>query len=207
MVWLSTMSKCSTKLAYESLHLGRNQRGITALETSIILIAFVVVASVFAFGVLNTGLMSSEKGNESVQAGLDETSANLALRGGVIATANEGKTAIDTIKFYLTPTVQSTGSSELSGTSTVVTYVDSNISQNCTAGGAGSCSWTANWIIGSGDMIESGERVEMIVTLTGLTPPLGKNTQFTIQVRPSMGAPVVVNKTIPGEVKAVMEIN
>ena len=33
-----------------------NQKGITGLETAIELIAFVVVASVFAFAVLSTGL-------------------------------------------------------------------------------------------------------------------------------------------------------
>ena len=38
-----------------------DQRGITGLETAIVLIAFVVVASVFAFAVLSTGLLSSEK--------------------------------------------------------------------------------------------------------------------------------------------------
>ena len=36
------------------------ERGITGLETAIILIAFVVVASVFAFTVLSTGIFSSE---------------------------------------------------------------------------------------------------------------------------------------------------
>ena len=36
------------------------QEGITRLETAIVLIAFVVVASVFAFAVLSTGLLSSE---------------------------------------------------------------------------------------------------------------------------------------------------
>lgn len=39
----------------------RDQRGITDLETAIVLIAFVVVASVFAFAVLSTGLLASEK--------------------------------------------------------------------------------------------------------------------------------------------------
>ena len=33
-----------------------DERGITGLETAIVLIAFVVVASVFAFAVLSTGL-------------------------------------------------------------------------------------------------------------------------------------------------------
>ena len=186
--------------------LAREQRGVSAIETAIVLIAFMVVATVFTVGVLNTGLLSSEKEAETVQAGMEETSANLTLRGGVIAVANVGKTGIDTIKFTLTPTVESGGSADLSSTSVVVTYVDSQNSQTCTAGGSGDCSWTTNWLIGSGDLVDSGERVEMIVTLSSLTPLLGKNTEFTIQVRPSKGAVVVVNRTIPGEVKAVMEL-
>ena len=44
------------------------------LETAIVLIAFVVVASVFAFAVLNTGLLSSEKSKEAALGGLQETS-------------------------------------------------------------------------------------------------------------------------------------
>ncbi|HIM78888.1 MAG TPA: flagellin, partial [Dehalococcoidia bacterium] len=47
----------------------RDQRGITGLETAIVLIAFVVVASVFAFAVLSTGLLSSEKSKETVLGG------------------------------------------------------------------------------------------------------------------------------------------
>ncbi|MGA2286130.1 MAG: archaellin/type IV pilin N-terminal domain-containing protein, partial [Dehalococcoidia bacterium] len=44
----------------------REEEGITGLETAIILIAFVVVATVFAFVVLSTGLFSSERGKEAV---------------------------------------------------------------------------------------------------------------------------------------------
>ena len=47
---------------------GRDQSGITGLETAIILIAFVVVASVFAFTVLSTGIFSAERGKETVFA-------------------------------------------------------------------------------------------------------------------------------------------
>ena len=38
-----------------------SERGITGLETAIILIAFVVVASVFAFTVLSMGIFASER--------------------------------------------------------------------------------------------------------------------------------------------------
>ena len=48
----------------------RDEGGITALETAIILIAFVVVASVFAFTILSAGTFSTERGREAIYAGL-----------------------------------------------------------------------------------------------------------------------------------------
>ena len=62
-----------------------HQRGITGLETAIILIAFVVVASVFAFTVLSTGIFSSERGKETVFAGIQEAQSTLEPRGSLIA--------------------------------------------------------------------------------------------------------------------------
>jgi flagellin FlaB len=61
------------------------QRGITGLETAIILIAFVVVASVFAFTVLSTGIFSSERSKETVFAGLQEARSSLEPRGSFVA--------------------------------------------------------------------------------------------------------------------------
>ncbi len=65
--------------------LGDGQRGITGLETAIILIAFVVVASVFAYTVLTAGVFSSQKSNESVNAAIDEVRSALTLRGTTLA--------------------------------------------------------------------------------------------------------------------------
>ena len=65
-----------------------NQKGITGLETAIVLIAFVVVSSVFAFAALSTGMFSSDKARETVIAGLAQTRATMELKGSVIGTAN-----------------------------------------------------------------------------------------------------------------------
>ena len=62
-----------------------NQRGITGLETAIILIAFVVVASVFAYTVLTAGIYSSQKANESVNAAVDEVRSSITIAGNTIA--------------------------------------------------------------------------------------------------------------------------
>ena len=61
------------------------ERGITGLETAIILIAFVVVASVFAFTVLSTGIFSSERSKETVFSGIEEAQSTLEPRGSVVA--------------------------------------------------------------------------------------------------------------------------
>ena len=57
-----------------------NERGITGLETAIVLIAFVVVSSVFAFAALSTGLFSSDKAKETIQAGLAETRGSMGAQ-------------------------------------------------------------------------------------------------------------------------------
>ncbi len=60
-------------------------RGITGLETAIILIAFVVVATVFAFTVLSTGVFSAERSKETIYAGLQEARSSIEPRGSIIA--------------------------------------------------------------------------------------------------------------------------
>ena len=44
-----------------SKRLGCDERGITGLDAAIITIAFVVVASVFAFAALSTGLFTTDR--------------------------------------------------------------------------------------------------------------------------------------------------
>ena len=195
-----------TSLLRGPVGMARGQRGITGIETAIILISFVIVATVFAFTTLNTGLISSQQAQKTVMGGLNETSSTLALRGVVIADANPGKTAIDTIKFTLTSAVQDSTGVDLSSTGTVVTYLDSGNGLNCTGSGSPSCSWSTNWLVGSGDILDPGEQVEFTVTISNLTPLLGKGTEFTIQVKPNIGAVVVVNRTIPAGIQAIMDL-
>ena len=61
------------------------QEGITGLETAIILIAFVIVASVFAYVVLSAGLFSAQKAKEAVNAGLQSTMSTVELKGNIVA--------------------------------------------------------------------------------------------------------------------------
>ena len=61
------------------------QKGITGLETAIILIAFVVVASVFSYTVLTAGVFSSQKSSEAVNSAIDEVRSSIKISGNTIA--------------------------------------------------------------------------------------------------------------------------
>ena len=90
--------------------LRKDQRGITGLETAIVLIAFVVVASVFAFAVITTGLFSSEEAASSAQAGIKSAKSTMTPKGSMVlseaqslgtatavgATLTDGTAAFDT---------------------------------------------------------------------------------------------------------------
>jgi flagellin-like protein len=76
----------------------KEQHGITGLETAIILIAFVVVAAVFAYTVLSAGLFSTQKSQEAVYNGLQETQNTLEVKGAVLSQADaKAKDACDAL--------------------------------------------------------------------------------------------------------------
>jgi archaeal flagellin FlaB len=78
-----------------------DERGITGLETAIILIAFVMVASVFAYVVLSAGLFSSQKAKQSVNAALSETKSTVMVKGDILAEMvdDEGTPVVNKIYF------------------------------------------------------------------------------------------------------------
>jgi len=181
--------------------LNPDQRGITGLETAIVLIAFVVVASVFAFAVISTGLVSSEKAKDTALGAVKEASATLVLRGNVVATGNAGLTAVDNVKFTLGTGAQTGQYVELSKSAVIITYLDKDNFFNVAAS-----DWSPTWLIGSGSGLDSGEQVSVTITLSGMSTLLGASKEFTIQVAPSRGAVLVINKTTPPEITKYMEI-
>jgi archaellin len=148
-----------------------------------------------------------------VLGGLAETSATISVRGGIIGDANSAKASIDTVKFTLTSAAQAAAAVALSTTGAVVTYLDSTQTINCENPASfdgdadtAECGWSTSWVIGSSDLVDPGEQVDMTVDLTNLSPLLGTNKEFTIQVKPNQGAVVIVNRTTPAELKAIIDL-
>ena len=187
----------------------RSEQGITGLETAIILIAFVVVATIFAFVVLTTGVFSAERGKETVFAGLEKARGSMEIRGGIIVTATGTTLVAQNIQFAV---ATSAGGEPVplnpSGTNnrTVMAYRDDNIVDN-------DVSFTVTNVVGDNDtLLEPGELKVITIDITvggDVTPDpsLEPNERFTIEVQTPVGATLDITRTMPAELRRVMQLH
>jgi len=196
------MVKRVTKTLY------RDERGITGLETAIILIAFVVVASVFAYSVLSAGIFSSQKGQEAIYSALSEARATMELKGSVFAYGNTTTGNITAVTVTLTNTMSGQSIDLTPNTTgnethvTIISYTDRN--QHVP-----DLPWTVSWIgRNNGDKsLDQDEQAVIRVNLTGLSPRPTTYDEFTIQIKPKVGAPLILNRTFPAKVDSVMDLH
>ena len=193
--------------------LRRDERGITGLETAIILIAFVVVASVFAYTVLSAGIFSSQKGQEAVYAGLTEARATMEIKGSMFAYGNDtgngtGNLTVTAGSFTLTNAMKGQAidlSPNDGGNNTHVTI----ISYTDRFQHVSDLLWTIRFIgKNNGDnLLEEDEQAVVTVDLSTLSPTPGIYDQFTIEVKPVTGASLILNRTLPGRIDPVMDLH
>ena len=190
----------------KTLH--RDERGITGLETAIILIAFVVVASVFAYSVLSAGIFSSQKGQEAIYAAISEARATMELKGSVFAYGNTTTGNITAVTVTLTNTMGGQAIDLTPNTTgnethvTIISYTDKN--QHVS-----DLPWTVSWIGKNNNdhSLDQDEQAVIRVNLSGLTPSPATYDQFTIEIKPIVGAPLILNRTLPAKIDAVMDLH
>ncbi len=180
----------------------RDERGVTGLETAIILIAFVVVAAVFAFVVLSTGLFSSERGKEAVYAGLAKTRGTMELSSSVIAASNG--TSLTTLDFDMTLAAggDSVNLDPAAATNrTVITYIDNATVIN-------DLTYTATPITGNANtLLEPGELIRISIDLAGAGLTVGTNQLFTLEVKPPTGSYMVIQRMTPAALQIINNLN
>ena len=182
---------------FKTLH--NDESGQTALETAIILIAFVVVASVFAFTILSAGSSSTEKSEAAIYSGLENVQSSMAVKGAVIA--NSTGTSVTSVDFTLA--LASGGEAIDLGTTSKVVISYRDAANNEVA------EWTPTFLVNNGTedtMLEDGELVQIAVTIPTVTPALGANTEFTLEVKPPSGAVLNISRTTPAALDTVMEL-
>ncbi len=195
--------------ALKKLHLG--QRGMTGLETAIILIAFVTVASVLAYSVLSAGIFSAERGKATVYGGLEQASATMEVKGSVIGDANSANTTLDYIQFLVGLTMPDE--------SVDMTAIAVNIYSSATHAILTRATWTgtpaaATWQFrkvpgsterGSDNALEGDELHEFVIDTEDFDT-LGAYEWFTVEIIPPTGATITIKRTLPGNLKAKMDL-
>jgi flagellin FlaB len=179
----------------------KEEKGVSALETAIILIAFVVVAAIFAFTILSAGTTSTEQSKEAIYAGLSEVRSSMELRGAVVA-QTDGTEVTDII--FSVANAAGGDSIDLTAPANNTLIIDYRDNAQRSA----NLDWTLTWVVrnDTDDLLEEGELAEITVDVSGLTTPLAANTQFAMEIKPGQGGVVVVERTTPAFLDTIIDL-
>ena len=205
----------------------KGEKGITGLETAIILIAFVVVAAVFSYTALSAGLFSTQKSQEAVYAGLQEVQATMELRGAVICTANASGGSVEQVTFtvsnalggepidFTAPTAGSATGVAASGSNNVVviSYIDQDQRVE-------DVYWTVSKLgkDDDDDLLEINEKFQITIgsdtagagagnLIDALSTDLTENREFTVEVKTPIGAILNIERTTPAYIDAIINLH
>jgi flagellin FlaB len=198
----------------------QKSEAFTGLEAAIVLIAFVVVAAVFSYVVLGAGFFTTQKSQEVVYKGVQQATSNIVINGEVYGDAegtadvNSGPHGIHTILF----SVQlAAGGTPVDFNRTVFTYQNRSVLQNLDF--ASSIYKPANqpsnyqWCIVSsqnddGDTaLERNEKFTIQANLSMGSATLPAGEEFTLTIKPDVGAALPLVKTAPGGISVMNILN
>ena len=176
-----------------------NEVAFTGLEAAIVLVAFIVVASVFAYVVLGTGFFTTQKAQETVHAGIQQTTSGVQSSGPLTIQADGVGTGISKIAFYLQLSAGGTGadmgtfSYTVSTPNKIATFSSDQVTYT----------WVKENTVGGNNhgthagVLSPNEMVFVTIQADFDSTAMGANTKFLVEVKPSIGAPVPIAGTVP----------
>jgi flagellin FlaB len=201
--------------AIKNLHHG--QKGITGLETAIILIAFVTVASVLAYSVLSAGIFSSERGKAAVYSGLQSAQSTMSLKGSVVGTAEDsadvlfggvGYTTADHLGKITFNLALAISGDSIDLELCVFNYWDTVLGVTALTLDTGTPTagdWSYDLVTGTGSILSGTDEAVINVYLPATSDVSSYNT-FTVQINPPTGASITLQRTI-GPIANIMTLN
>jgi flagellin FlaB len=174
-----------------------NEEAFTGLEAAIVLIAFVVVASVFSYVVLGAGFFTTQKAQETVYRGVEQSTTNVQLVGNVYGLSSDTSEGIDQIRFTI-------------GLVPGTPYIDlekMHIIVSTPVSGPKTLAWTnassstedtsfialKNGIGASQPTMSSGDQTEIRFNITAVP----RDTRIYFEIHPGLGASYPFSKTTP----------
>jgi flagellin FlaB len=184
----------------------KKNAGLTGIETAIILIAFVIVAAVFSFAVLNTGFQSTQKAQEVMKAGMEQAASALELDGGIVISSTNSKLQTMNFTVRLSPGKNpiSFAKNFLSIAVTTPAYSRPNVyvgfqPNSCVA--SGNITACAYKILDSGTQgfLEHGDKYLIVIQwdASDSSVALGPNTEVTVELKPATGNVLTITRLLP----------
>jgi flagellin FlaB len=173
----------------------RNDEGFTGLEAAIVLIAFVVVAAVFSYVVLGAGFFTTQKAQETVYKGVEQSTANIQMIGNVYGLSTNNQT-ITTITFVigLAPGAPPMDLTKMKIVFSTPTTTPKILTQ--TTGNATEELFTTKIGTGNVTSINANDQVEILFNVAGVPA----NTKMNFELRPAVGAALPFSKTAPATI-------
>jgi archaeal flagellin FlaB len=197
-----------------------NRRGLTGLETAIILVAFVITASAFSFVVLNMGMMSAEQAQSVISSSVEESSAALMMETQIIGTFDnttgvQSAICLTKATFYLRLS-QGDTPIDMDDGNVVITYTNPRCHKSVYDTNGTITTITA--VAGDSDSIlEVGEKFKVVIDFTEIDKATvspaqaDMNNVYThpyeelrIEIQPSGGARLTAERVIPQVSNIVM---
>lgn len=196
---------------------------MTGLETAIILVAFVITAAAFAFVILNMGFITAEKTQSVISAGMKEASSSLLIDSGVIGqfsnvSGDQADICLTKLTFYLKLS-QGHEPIDMDDNVMIATYTN----PRCHGEVYDSNGTVMTVLIANGDsdtLIETGEKFKVTIDFTQLRrdrvdPTLSSAhdvythpyEEFRVELRPSQGAVMTIERQIPAVYSTVMTMD
>jgi flagellin FlaB len=184
------------------------EEAFTGLEAAIVLIAFVVVAAVFSYVVLGAGFFTTQKSQEVVSSGVAQASSSLEILGDVYGHGDTAGTNMEAVQFTIGLTAGGTAM-DINKTTLVwstsedvetLTYMGNVSATSVTAGG---------WAIieqHNDDDDYLLEDYEQFVLYAMPNTAVSVNTDFKLEIRPSVGATIAIDEKVPPQIDDVMDL-
>lgn len=177
--------------------LKRSDEAFTGLEAAIVLIAFVIVAAVFAYVVLGAGFFTTQKSQETVYKGVEQSTTNIQMIGNVYGLASNPTAGINQLRFTLglAPGAPSINLEKM----TIIVSTPASGPKTFVWTNASSSTVDTNYIAlknGAGtsqSAMATSDQIEIQLNMT-VVP---KDTKVTIEIRPGLGAAFPFSKTTP----------
>ena len=201
----------------------KDRKGMTGLETAIILVAFVITAAAFSFVIINMGFLTSQKAQSVISTGMTEASSSMLIDSGVVAQfdnvtlGDQDLIYLSELQFYIKLS-QGHEPIDVDDSKMVATYTSSRCHGELY--NTNGTIMTVYIINGDADtLLEPGEKFKVVIDFTELPknkvspiqathkPLYAKPYEtFRVELRPSAGAVLAIERVIPAVYNTMMTL-